>query len=435
MKKLLIACPLLLSSAALFAEGYQVNMMSTKQAGMGHVGVAMKLGAESMHFNPAGMGFMNNSLDISVGVSAIHAEAKYHNPETDVRAHTHNTFSTPLYAYVGFSIYDNLKAGISLTTPYGSSNDWGQNWVGANMVQKISMESFCYQPTLSWKILDNLSVGAGLMMAYGTVDLSKSLLMGRDLPSASLGDNISVMGIKLHGKSNMAVGYNVGVLWDINQQWSVGASYRSKVHLKVKHGSAKLDYVNDQIKTVIEKLIPTLPKLEEATFASQLPLPANLTVGANYKPTDRWQVSLEAQMVGWKAYDMLEVTFNESDVQAFNQQLVKNYKQAIAVRLGAQYALTERLDLRGGIYFDQSPVRKEYYNPETASMNKIGTSVGCSFRPVKGLSVNFALLYIVGLHRDGSYTVKSISGKESTFSGHYSSFAIAPSLGVSYTFH
>lgn len=434
MKKLMIALPLILSGAVAFAEGYQVNMMSTKQSGMGHVGVAMKLGAESMHFNPAGMGFMDKTMDISVGVSAVHAEARYYNPITDVKAHTHNSFSTPLYAYVGFSISDNVKAGLALTTPYGSSNDWGKNWVGANLVQKISMESFSYQPTISWKILDNFSIGGGLMMAYGIVDMSKALLMARDVPVLPLEGDVSVMGIDLHGKSNVALGYNVGVMWDINDQWSVGASYRSRMHLKVKHGSAKLNYISTQIQNIIEKVIPVLPKLEEATFASQLPLPGNLTIGVNYKPTDRWQVALDAQMVGWKAYDMLKITFNEKDVQGFNQQLVKNYKQTITVRLGAQYALNEKVDLRGGVYFDQSPVRKEYYNPETASMNKIGISAGCSFRPVERLSLNFGLLYIAGLNRDGSYTVKSIAGKESTFSGHYSSFAIAPTVGVSYAF-
>ena len=53
------------------AEGYQVNTLSTKQLGMGHTGVALKLGAESMLFNPAGMAFSDRTLDISASVSAV----------------------------------------------------------------------------------------------------------------------------------------------------------------------------------------------------------------------------------------------------------------------------------------------------------------------------------------------------------------------------
>ena len=53
MKRLVIVVLASILSMTVFAEGYQVNLLSTKQTGMGHVGTGMKLGAESMHFNPA----------------------------------------------------------------------------------------------------------------------------------------------------------------------------------------------------------------------------------------------------------------------------------------------------------------------------------------------------------------------------------------------
>lgn len=48
MKRLVIAVLASILSMTVFAEGYQVNLLSTKQTGMGHVGTGMKLGAESM---------------------------------------------------------------------------------------------------------------------------------------------------------------------------------------------------------------------------------------------------------------------------------------------------------------------------------------------------------------------------------------------------
>ena len=54
MKKLFLSLLASVTLSSAFAEGYQVNVLSTKQTGMGHVGTGMKLGAESMHFNPAG---------------------------------------------------------------------------------------------------------------------------------------------------------------------------------------------------------------------------------------------------------------------------------------------------------------------------------------------------------------------------------------------
>ena len=52
MKKLSMMLGALLVAASAYAEGYQVNTLSARQLGMGHVGVAMKLGAESGYFNP-----------------------------------------------------------------------------------------------------------------------------------------------------------------------------------------------------------------------------------------------------------------------------------------------------------------------------------------------------------------------------------------------
>ena len=78
MKKVIaLACLSMLPMSYAAAEGYQVNAQSTKQAGMGHVGVAMKLGAESMHFNPAGLVFMDKNVDLSAGITGVFANGKF----------------------------------------------------------------------------------------------------------------------------------------------------------------------------------------------------------------------------------------------------------------------------------------------------------------------------------------------------------------------
>ena len=178
MKKLVVLVMTCMLSLSVFAEGYQVNLLSTKQTGMGHVGVGMKLGAESMHFNPAGLVFLKTNMDFSLGISAVMAKAKYSN--AGYSAKTDNPVSTPLYAYAGFKIYDNLAAGISLTTPYGSSLKWPKHWEGASLIQDISLKSYVIQPTLSYKITDKLSIGVGLQLAWGNVNLSRGLMSVKD---------------------------------------------------------------------------------------------------------------------------------------------------------------------------------------------------------------------------------------------------------------
>ena len=80
MKRLfLLACGLLAAATA-SAEGYQVNTLSAKQSGMGHVGTGMKLDAESIHFNPAATAFQRSKFDISVGITGIKSDVTYTGP-------------------------------------------------------------------------------------------------------------------------------------------------------------------------------------------------------------------------------------------------------------------------------------------------------------------------------------------------------------------
>lgn len=476
MKKLSILVITMLTTLAVMAEGYQVNLQSAKQAGMGHTGAALKLGAESMHFNPAGLGFMDKTIDLSIGGSGVFSSVTAERGGKTFK--TDNPVSTPLFVYAGFKIYDNLSAGISLTTPYGSTMDWGKTWAGAGLVQDITLKSFSIQPTVSYKITDKLSIGAGAMIMTGNFSLSRALIPAGALNGyavlsqvrpylsapnqakvdqvmggvAAYGD-IPAASATLSGNAGLKVGFNVGVMYDINDQWTVGVSYRSKVMMDVNEGKAVMDYANKTqmdamvqnisdlkpaVDPIIQSMDPTkqlplliIPPLDKGTFTASLPLPANLNIGVSYKPNNRWTVTAEGQIVFWSAYKQLVVKFDQNVLGGYSIVADKLYENTVILRAGAQFAATKRLDLRFGAYFDQSPVKKEYLNPETPSMNKLGITAGASFRPTDRLSVDLALSYVTGFGRDGSYPT---GPNTPPFSAHYLAKAFTPSLGISYSF-
>lgn len=457
MKKIIALLCMSAICITTFAEGYQVNLLSTKQTGMGHVGTAMKLGAESMHFNPAGLAFLNSTVDLSLGGAAILTKAKYQ--FGDYRAETDNPAGTPLYAYAAFKIYDNLSAGIAFTTPYGNSLKWPKNWAGAGLIQDISLKAYVLQPTLSYKITKRLSIGVGLQMAWGNVNLSRALLNASEFQN--IGDTIAfsqlpdaqkdpIVGLiranntppayaRLEGDAHLRVGFNVGIMYDVCEKLTIGLSYRSKIKMKVKEGDAGLTYANQNIENLMaqlsEKGLLFIPKYDQGTFHAELPLSSNTNLGVSYRPNKRLEVALDLQFVGWHAYDSLNVHFNETELGIPPIRAEKNYKNTMIYRVGAKYKATERLELRAGVYYDESPIRKNNYNPETPGMNKLGLSAGLTFEPYKGLQIDFAFLYIQGFSRNGNYFYKNIvTRQDEVFSGRYKSIAYAPSLGISYRF-
>lgn len=450
MKKLFLSLIAVVVPFMTFAEGYQINTLSAKQGGMGHTGVALKLGSESMFFNPAGMGYLDKTLDFSASLNGVMPNA---NANIDGKWYeTDNKVSTPIMVSAGFSVYDNFKAGITLYTPYGSNINWGDNWPGAVLNQKVSLATFTIQPTLAWRITPKLSVGAGLMISWGNVDLYKGLVVPQtmDMMLEASGNqyrfgNTTPASVNLSGTANLALGVNVGAMYDINEQWTVGVNFRSKMSMKVKKGDARIMYANEVAENVLGQ---QLNVLNTANFSAEMPMPAVLTFGVSYKPISSLLLAFDAQMTGWKTYEELNIDFLDDKLVGYNQSLPKKYKNAWAFRLGAQYALTKRMDLRAGFIIDFTPVKENHYNPETPGMTKLEPSVGFSFRPIDNLSIDFSMMYVAGLGKDGAkctyddLLAKTINDVmpganlplERTFEADYRLNAYVPSIGLSYSF-
>ncbi len=457
MKKLILSatCACIFTSA--MAEGYQVNTLSAKQGGMAHTGVAQKLESESMFFNPAGMAFMDKTMSFSASINALSPSATITMP--DGKKYTNaSKVSTPFMASVGFSIYDNLKAGIAMYIPYGSCIDWGKNWPGALLNQSVDLKSYTLQPTISWRITPRFSVGAGLMMSWGNVDLNKGIttsatarLLGM-LSGKDYSDTDTPASVNITGNSQVCWGANFGAMFDINSKWSVGASFRTEQKLKVKTGDASVIYSSE----MAEELLSPYLNVLNTQFQASMPMPWVLSVGTTYRPIERLKLAFDMQLTGWKSYNKLVIDF---DSEAAPDQIIsKNYHNSFTFRLGGEFALTKRFDIRAGFIVDLPPVDKNRYNPETPAMTKLEPSAGFSFRPIPNLSIDLCVLYVHGLGaKNASCTYSDVIAEKlaamaaagmlpsslqpaiqalqpAPFVADYKVHAISGSLGISYSF-
>lgn len=478
MKKILLLLAAAAATLTASAEGYQVNNLSSKQNGMGHVGTAMKLNSESVWFNPAAAAFQDSKFDFSVGITGIASKATYTSlPDyTGATPQKHftsdNKISTPLYAYFNYKPLDWMSVGLAFNTPFGSSMNWGDNWAGAHLIQSINLSAYNIQPTVGFRIGKHLSIGAGLMMTWGKFDLSRSLLpIGADniqnqaligalqtvvpgMPNIfELAGDRSLMSLALEGNAKMAVGVNAGIMWDINEQWSLGFTYRSKLRMKVDSGKIDLKTIDDPtIQQVLGQLLQApqfavLQNLSSAVVKTELPLPASLTWGVSFRPTPKWEFAVDLQYVLWSAYDRLDVEIldptNNTSIMTLASD--KNYSNTLAVRIGGQYHVCDFLTARMGMYVDESPVSSDYLNPETPSMTKLAYTAGLTLRPTRWLDIDLAYGYVNSAdpERTGSYpytnSVLELLGVDSAqattdFSGNYTARAHTFSLGLNFRF-
>lgn len=445
MKKIVaMALSLVLGGVAVFAEGYQVNTISARQNGMGSTGAAQKLGAESMYFNPAGMGFLDKRMDVAGSVTGVFPSATATLPD-GTKWSTDAPASTPIFAGLAFSVYDNLKFGVSFYTPYGSNIKWSENWPGAILNQSCKLQTFTLQPSAAWRPIKGLSVGVGMMIAWGSVDLNKGLVSAESIDQV-----LPMMGVQykfgqttpasvnLKGTTRVALGVHLGATYDISEQVTVGASWRSKMGMKVKSGTASLSYANEIARKVLQQ---SLDVINNANFSSEMPMPWVLNLGVAYRPVKGLEIAADAQLTGWHTYRNLDIEFLDPKLEAYDQHLEKKYSNSWTFKVGASYDVTERFTARAGLLVDTTPIDNNHYNPETPGMTRVNPSVGLSFSPVKNFNIDASFMYVIGCGIDsGKCTYEDLMAKslglpaERTFEAKYNLHAFIPAIGVRYSF-
>lgn len=417
MKKLFIVCVIAMTTAVTYAGGYRVSTQGQRALAMGHAGVAVVNSAELAFFNPAGLVYLENQLNISVGIFGIKSNVKWQNQETGAFAQTESGLGTPFYLYASYKINDWFTAGIAVYTPYGSSVTWPTDWEGSHLVNNISFEAIYIQPLVSFKISDMLSVGGGPIFVTGGVNFNRNI--NRYLTDEQ--GNRSNVEIDASGVNNW--GWSAGIMFNPIENLRIGANYRSLIEMNVESGTATFSNVPDT------PLVPvsngTVP------FNASLPLPAELTVGFSYTFMEDWLFAFDYNRTYWDVYQSLDINFANPDIP--DSQNPRNYKNSSTYRFGLQYKVMESLALRAGYYFDESPVQEGYFAPETPRNDSNAFTGGFSYQISPKLAIDASFDYVHFKEVDASYDYYSASdGTPAPFSGTYKSNAFVFGLGVTY---
>lgn len=412
MKKICLftASAMALSSMA-FAGSFQLNLQGIRQTAMGGSGVAMPWDASSIFFNPGGLARLDG-IQAYASMNLVNPNVKYVQAPTGGYAYeTQSHTSTPFAVYVGGRIKKDSKLaiGLGIYTPFGSSAHWDDNWTGRYITQTISLQSIFFQPTVSYRINDVISVGAGFVYAIGSVDITKAI------PLQNIQGNDGQA--RLKGNAN-GVGFNLGVQLKATDNLNFGISYRSKVKMNVNDGDATF--------TVPKSVEGNFPAGLATSFESKLPLPEILTVGASYRATSALTVQADVVFAGWKTYDSLSFDFADNTAALKDTHDPRSYKNTVAFRLGGHYKIGQFAVMAGGAY-DPTPTQDNLLSPDAVDANRITLSCGASYQPIPKLSIMAVLNYTTTSKRDVTYD-------PANFKGAYQIKSLLPGLGISYNF-
>jgi long-chain fatty acid transport protein len=401
----LFCCSLVIIPFCFFSQGFQVNFQGQKQQGMGCAGTALYQDGASIFYNPGSVAFSNEN-SINIATTPIFSNVLYVDSATGKGYRTNNPVGTPFSAYGLFQAHkhDKLKFGMAAYTPFGSTVQWEDNWIGRFALTRLELKAIFIQPTLSYRIADVIGIGAGLVISTGNVNLQK------DIPvQDSLGNYGSA---ELSGKA-LGFGFNAGIHYDLNKKLSMGITYRSQIKMRLKNGQATF--------TVPSSLNSNFP---DGSFTGALPLPQVLTLGWAYKASDKWSFVLDINHVGWKAYDTLAFDYEQNTTSLLDTKSPRNYHNIMAFRGGAMFKTNSKLDIRMGGGFGFSPVPDESVTPETPDANRSYVTGGISYKFSENFSMDASIYY--------TQLKRTAQNSETNLYGTYRTKAIAPGFSFIY---
>lgn len=336
MRKLVVVLCLLLMPVQALASGYAVYEWSARGNALGGAMVARDPDPSAVAYNPAAITDLPGG-QVQVGVSAIAPTAKME--PKDQRLGTTN-FSDRVWplpsAYYTQQLSDNYWFGFGVFSRVGLGTDYDdkRSWAGRYNNTHASIQSVTLNPNLAMKFNDQFSMAVGLEATY------LRFMYDSVLPNNNLQE------IDADG---WAYGINLGARYKPTDWLAFGISWRSETQLTVK---GDVDFT----------AWGTSPALASRGVGGTEPIPESITFGVMVKPIDRLSLEFDAMRTRWSAYKTLVIDYESPLFPNYPASVSsdKNWKDTWRFQFGAEYALTDRVDLRAGYVYDQSPVNDTY---------------------------------------------------------------------------
>ena len=348
------------------AAGFHLREQSAAAQGNAFAGATA--GAENgsyAYFNVAGLTRQKGTqLNIGGTYIAPRAEASNVRAEDGSRgADVNNIVHAAVAPNATISHQLNEKAflGVALNVPFGMITKYDQDWPGSDHGITSKVMTATVTPMFAYKATDKLSLGAGLQMQYVKARLTGTS-NGGAVSTAMEGDAFDI-------------GYQLGAMYEFNENTRVGVAYRSQVKHKLTGD--------------LTASMP-LPSLNQDIFA-KLNTPEMLSMGVFHQINDKWSVMAEYQRVFWSSFKTLDIHGQE---YPFLSSTKEHWRDTNFFAIGASYQIDHQWKWRLGLAYDQSAVRVQHRTPRIPDSDRIWYSTGLNYQYNDRLSFDLAYTYI-----------------------------------------
>jgi long-chain fatty acid transport protein len=392
---------LLAINGSAFAAGYSTGIFSTSGLATSYAGSVTGIHDSSdIYFNPANSANLKNSefiasfTHLTLDSDPDHVSGTFSgNEERDI-----GVDSQIPELFLAMPINEKMAFGLAVTTPFGLATSYDQGWAGRYRAVESSVATVNINPSLSYKINDQFSIGAGFQAQYYKATLTKMVLAGgNDYLGKSYG-------------SDWGYGYNLGANYKFNDRLKFGLGYRSKIDHKIKGKTSISDIGGVGL---------------YSNFNASIVTPESLTAGVAFKINDAIELAYDSTWTRWSRVKSLVIANHQLKTDGINL----NWHDAFLNSIGANFIINDKLILRSGVAYEKDATNNLTREPRVPTGDRTWVSFGFNYKINKNWEFDGAYV-----HQFFKTTKVSLNDSFGTFNATYKSKVDVYSVAVKRNF-
>ena len=396
------------AGSSLAGGGFALPGVGSKALNMGGAFRGLADDWSAAFWNPAGLAYLPNSEftmnlytlnfrpeytpNINLGESGYSYSFGY--PNETYYPEDRAFFLPSFSGFYKFTEFEGFTGGVAFYVPYKLEAKWDLYEPPSGFDNKKAYPKFDHQtdiliwdihPTVAKSFMEGkLSLGLGLSIQRSDFELRRTVLVPTIYPRP-----YDFFPVDAYMKTDgWGLGFNAGILYKVSPKLQFGFSYQSPVDISLSDSIGLEMYFPVIPNSGI--LDPTYP-YGDVNFETTLPLPGEIGVGVMYKPIEKLTLTCDLSSVNWSRLEYLDtkdiiltpdtLIYGTMYLGVRETKLPFNWDDIVRFSLGGEYILKEGLFVRGGYFFEQSPIPNSTFTlliPDVGDKHSI--NVGLSYQ-------------------------------------------------------